>query len=69
VLRYVRRLRRDAEPGTLINVLIPEFVTAGWWSQLLHNQTGFAVKATLIFEPGVAVTSVPWHLATADRKS
>jgi hypothetical protein len=68
VLRYVRRLRRDAEPGTLINVLIPEFVTAGWASQLLHNQSGFAVKATLIFEPGIAVTSVPWHLATADGK-
>jgi amino acid transporter len=63
LLRYVRRLRRDAEPGTLINVVIPEFVVSGWRSQLLHNQTAFAVKAALIFEPGVALTSVPWHLS------
>ncbi|HEY7703791.1 MAG TPA: APC family permease [Acidimicrobiia bacterium] len=66
LLRYVRRLRRDTDPGTLINVVIPEFVVPGFGSQILHNQTAFYIKATLIFEPGVAVTSVPWHLASAE---
>jgi len=66
LLRYVRRLRRDAPDGTLIHVVIPEFVVPGFWSQILHNQTAFAIKATFIFEPGVAVTSVPWHLATME---
>lgn len=67
LLRYVRRLRRDAPDATLIHVVIPEFVVPGFWSQVLHNQTAFAIKATLIFEPGVAVTSVPWHLATIEN--
>ena len=66
LVRYVRRLRRDAEPGVLIHVVIPEFVVPGFWSQILHNQTAFAIKASLIFEPGVAVTSIPWHLASAE---
>ncbi len=66
LLRYVRRLRRDAEPGTLVHVVIPEFVVPGYRSQLLHNQTAFAIKAALVFEPGVAVSSVPWHLASAE---
>ncbi|HKY48375.1 MAG TPA: hypothetical protein VJQ79_10385, partial [Acidimicrobiia bacterium] len=65
LVRYVRRLRRDAEPGVLIHVVIPEFVVPGFWSQILHNQTAFAIKASMIFEPGVAVTSIPWHLASA----
>jgi hypothetical protein len=65
LLRYVRRLRRDAPDRTLIHVVIPEFVVPGFWSQILHNQTAFAIKATFIFEPGVAVTSVPWHLGAA----
>ncbi|MGQ0847957.1 MAG: APC family permease [Actinomycetota bacterium] len=69
MVRYVRRLRRDAAPGTLIHVVIPEFVVPGFWSQILHNQTGFAIKASLIFEPGVALSSVPWHLATAEPAS
>ncbi|HUO45677.1 MAG TPA: amino acid permease, partial [Acidimicrobiia bacterium] len=65
LLRYVRRLRRDAGDSTLIHIVIPEFVVPGFWSQVLHNQTAFAIKATLIFEPRVAVTSVPWHLSSA----
>jgi hypothetical protein len=32
-------------------------------TQALHNQTGLAVKAVLAPEPGVAVTSVPFHLS------
>jgi amino acid transporter len=68
LLRYVRRLRRDAPDGTLIHVVIPEFVVPGFWSQILHNQTAFAIKATFIFEPGVAVSSVPWHLATMETE-
>ena len=67
LVRYVRRLRRNAEPGVLIHVVIPEFVVPGFWSQILHNQTAFAIKASLIFEPGVAVTSIPWHLAGAEQ--
>lgn len=66
LVRYVRRLRRYAGDGVLIHVVIPEFVVPGFWSQILHNQTGFAIKASLIFEPGVAVSSVPWHLASAE---
>jgi hypothetical protein len=69
LVRYVRRLRRDAEPGVLIHVVIPEFVVPGFWSQILHNQTAFAIKASLIFEPGVAVSSIPWHLASAEARS
>ena len=69
LVRYIRRLRRDAEPGVLIHVVIPEFVVPGFWSQILHNQTAFAIKASLIFEPGVAVTSIPWHLASAQAHS
>ncbi len=68
LVRYVRRLRRDADPGVLIHVVIPEFVVPGFWSQILHNQTAFAIKASLIFEPGVAVTSIPWHLASAEPR-
>jgi hypothetical protein len=60
---YLRRRRRLALPGTIVNVVIPEFVVPGRVAQFLHNQTGLAIKATLAAEPGIAVTSVPFHLA------
>jgi hypothetical protein len=42
--------------------LIPEFVVPGRITQLLHNQTGLAIKAILAAEAGIAVSSVPFHL-------
>jgi hypothetical protein len=62
---YLRERRRLALPGTIINVVIPEFVVPGRVTQILHNQTGLAIKGALAPEPGIAVTSVPFHLAAA----
>ncbi len=65
VLRYVRQLRRE-QPGDVISVIIPEYVVRHWWLQLLHNQTALRLKARLLFEPAVTVTSVPWVIGARD---
>ena len=62
LVTYLRERRRAATPGTLISAVIPEFVVPGRVTQLLHNQTGLAIKGVLAAEPGIAVTSVPFHL-------
>ena len=62
LVQYLRQQRRAAAPGTLISAVIPEFVVPGRITQLLHNQTGLAIKGILAGEPGIAVTSVPFHL-------
>lgn len=61
-LAYIDALR-DAYPSDQIIVVLPEFVHANWWEHLLHNQTALRLKASLLFEPGVIVTSIPYHLA------
>lgn len=69
LVRYLRERRRVANPGTLISAVIPEFVVPGRITQLLHNQTGLAIKGFLAGEAGIAVTSVPFHLqAHRDRE-
>ncbi|MDQ1684356.1 MAG: hypothetical protein QOC82_1093 [Frankiaceae bacterium] len=60
VLDYVRSLRES--PRDVVTVFIPEYVVGHWWEQLLHNQSALRLKARLLFEPGVMVTSVPWQL-------
>lgn len=62
LVAYLRERRRLALPGTIICAVIPEFVVPGRITQLLHNQTGLAIKGALAREPGIAVTSVPFHL-------
>jgi len=66
LLDYVRRLRQGS-PRDVITVFIPEYVLGHWWEQLLHNQSALRLKARLLFEPGVMVTSVPWHLQSSEH--
>jgi hypothetical protein len=66
---YLRERRRTAMPGTIISVVIPEFVVPGQITQLLHNQTGLAIKGALAGEPNIAVTSVPYHLGSRESTS
>ncbi len=72
---YVKGLRSD-NPRDVVCVYIPEYIVGHWWERLLHNQTGFILKARLSFLQGVMVTSVPYQLdsskyaiARAKRKS
>jgi hypothetical protein len=59
LLAYLRAL--TAEPGTVVNVVMPEMVVRGW-ARLLHNQRALYIKRLLLFEPNVVLSSVPYQL-------
>ena len=61
VVEELDRIRRS-EPEYTITVILPEFVTAHWWENLLHNQTALRLKAVLMNKPKVVVISIPYHL-------
>lgn len=60
VMDYVLQLRSG--PRDVVSVFIPEYVVGHWWENLLHNQSAFRLKARLLFQQRVMVTSVPWQL-------
>jgi hypothetical protein len=66
VRQYIRLLRRE-HPGDVISVILPEYVVSHWWQNLLHNQTALRLKARLLFEPWITVTSVPWVSGSGGR--
>jgi amino acid transporter len=68
IIDYVKRQREDA-PRDIVTVYIPEYVVGHWWENLLHNQSALRLKARLLFEPGVMVTSVPWQLSSSSAKN
>jgi amino acid transporter len=61
VIQYIRTIRSEKHVD-LVTVVVPEFVTTGWWHGLLHNQSGLLLKFALMFEPGVVVTNIRYHL-------
>ncbi len=60
---YVRQFRPDGVER-VVTVVIPEFIVTKQRHQLLHGQTALLVKRHLLFERGVVVASVPFHLET-----
>ncbi len=59
LLSYIDAMA-ETEPGAIMTVVLPEFVPQHWYEHLLHNHTALALKAALLFRPGVVVVSVPY---------
>lgn len=58
---YIRKLQPDGV-NRVVTVVLPEFVVDKFRHHFLHGQTALLVKRYLLFEPGVVVVSVPYHL-------
>jgi amino acid transporter len=56
---YIREL--TADPGTVVNIVMPEMVVRGS-ARLLHNQRALYIKRLLLFEQHVILSSVPYQL-------
>jgi amino acid transporter len=67
LLRYINKIDRKRDDN-VITVILPEFVPAKWWHQLLHNQSSLLLKGALLFKENVIVTSVPYHLKRSAKK-
>jgi amino acid transporter len=61
LLAYIDTIH-ERHPQDTLTIVLPEFVVAHWWEYLLHNQTAFRLKASLLFRPGIVVVSLPQHM-------
>jgi hypothetical protein len=58
--------QREPDRGLAV-VVLPEFVAARWWHELLHNQTARLLKRALVYHRGETgenrvVIDMPYHL-------
>jgi hypothetical protein len=60
-LEYLDQLLAHGD-NHVVTIVIPEFLPARWWQQLLHNQTALLIKGALLFRRNVVVADVPYHL-------
>jgi hypothetical protein len=57
MLEEARRFSSD--PGTVVNVIVPEVIVSHWWQFPLHNQNALFIKQLFLFEDRVVLSSVP----------
>jgi amino acid transporter len=62
LMEYIDQLQRQRGQHHVVTIVLPEFIPAKWWQQLLHNQTALLIKGQLLFHKNVVVTDVPYHL-------
>jgi amino acid transporter len=67
LLDFLDETDRQHKDGQQAVVVLPEFVPAHWWEELLHNQTALMIKAALLFRRRRfgfqrVIIDVPFHL-------
>ncbi len=62
LIDYLHQLEAERQPNDIITVVLPQFVPARWWGNLLHNQSAWMIRLTLLFRRGYIVIDVPYHL-------
>ena len=67
LLDFLDETDAEHDDGQLATVVLPEFVSAHWWHNLLHNQTAWLIKAALLYRRRHmgyqrAILDVPYHL-------
>ena len=67
LIRYIKPFNANGV-DRLVTVVIPEFVVSKRRHNFLHGQTALVVKRHLLFEPGVVVVSIPYHLTQEAHK-
>jgi len=62
LLEYIQELESQRQPNEQITVVVPQFVPANWWANLLHMQTAVILRLALMFRRGIVITDVPYHI-------
>ncbi|MBI1880523.1 MAG: APC family permease [Chloroflexi bacterium] len=60
LLDYIDEIDACRQPNEIITVVVPQFVPRHWWHNLLHTQTAFWLRMSLLFRPEIVVTDVPY---------
>ncbi len=62
VMEYIESLLAARRKNEIITIVVPQFVPAHWWENLLHNQTALLLRFALLFKPGLVIVEVPYQV-------
>jgi amino acid transporter len=67
LLAYIQEVADHRQPNEVITIVVPQFVPQRRWHELLHAQTAVLLRLALLFRPGIVITNVPYHVASAEE--
>lgn len=67
LLDYIADLAENRQPGEIITVVVPEFVSENRWTAALHTNTANILRTQLKNQHGIVITNVPYHVHEAEE--
>ncbi len=62
LMNYVNKVDDIRRYDEVVTIVLPQFVPAQWWENLLHNQTALLIRLAFLFRSNTIVTDVPYRL-------
>ncbi|MHB8857708.1 MAG: APC family permease [Bellilinea sp.] len=62
LMAFIEVLLKSRQPNDVLTIVVPQFVTARWWENLLHNQTALMLRFALLFKQGLVILEVPYNV-------
>lgn len=66
LLDYIADIAENRQPGEIITVVVPEFVSDNRWASALHTNTAEILRTQLKNQHGIVITNVPYHVHEAE---
>lgn len=62
LLEYIEEIAQQRQPNEIITIVVPQFVPARWYHNILHTQAALLLRLALLFRRGIVVTDVPYQV-------
>jgi amino acid transporter len=66
LLEYIENLAEQRQPGEIITVVVPHFVSPHTVSSILHANTAEWLRKALLFRPGIVIVEVPYQVGESE---
>jgi amino acid transporter len=62
LLGYIDKLESLCQPGDLITIIVPQFVSRHWWTSFLHTRTAETLRKVLLSRKNIVIIEVPYQV-------
>ncbi len=59
---YIEEMASERQPHEMLTIVVPQFVPAHWWHNILHMNTALILRGLLLQTPDIVVMEVPYLL-------
>lgn len=62
LLAYIDEIDANKQENEIITIVVPQFVTSHWYTNLLHTRTADTLRRVLLFRRDIVIMEVPYQV-------